>query len=315
MNFANPKSQMKFSLSLVCFFLCLAPAFNQLNVIQIEGKAYYTSTNDSETQYIELSYGPLNDAQSIVLKENSTVVIINNTNEVCKLNEGQFNINELNFTAPESRSGFQQFCDYFKSFFMHHDASESKKYYVNNIYAITRGEKQAPVLDFPLEGTLSLDFGNIPFMWTHSADEAEYIFTIHDLDTKEIIFSSMTSEHSFELSSPERYLNEGQSYYWSVKVAGQEKGMTYENSVIQIGAQGKANEFLEKLETSLLDKKDNNFSTANFVYVLSQMEENDMENEAILYGLKKLQNDHSPAEKMILENFMYDIIADENLDF
>ncbi len=284
----------------------------QINVISIDGNAYYLKKSESENQYIELSYGPLTNADEIILKENTAVTLINEQDHICALTEGEYAISALKFNEKENQSTFSRFCDYFTSFFMHHSAPESKKLYTNNIYAISRGRNQAPTLDLPLEGEISLDYGYLPFAWTHSCDTCEYIFTINKLESKDIVFSTMTSQKSFNLENPEKYLKSNIDYYWSVKTSGED--IEYDHRVITPMEHKKMKAALDSLtvEASQFNLQD---STASLIYVLGKLESQEKYNEAIQYGLSQRSEGNTKKIDKVIENFIYDLVTRENIDF
>lgn len=281
----------------------------QITVVGISGDAY-GMINEDEENYKALTYGPLNDVKRIIVKENSQVSIINQNDALAKLNEGEYEVSSLSFNRAEEKSLFTKFCSYYKAFFMHHNSTESKKSYTNNIYAISRGTEQAPVLDFPLDGTIAKDMNQLFFLWTHDCEECEYILTISELSTKEVVFSKMTTDKRVIIEDFSKYLSDDKGYFWSVKIAG--KDVKSDNRLLEIGNYS-SKDFLYEYSNEFQQISEVQSDVARFVYITSRFDEAGMFNEAILCGLQmKKMGKLSEEEVTISENYMYDVISKFN---
>ncbi len=308
-----------FSTSIKISFLALAMLMasighSQYYVIAIKGKVFCIQKELNEDTYVQLTYGALQANGKIILKAGAAVTLLNEQDDICKLTEGEYLLEKLTFNSHESKSSISKIYNYFKSFFLEHKATESKNHYMNKVYAISRGEKQAPILDFPLDGNISMDFNKIPFAWTHSCDNCEYIFTINDLASKEIVFSSMTTEKEFSLENPRKYLSENRDYFWSVKLAGSEHSIEYDNRIFHTSPYGELKKVLSLIDDKIKDVKLFENDGSAFIYTLSSLESQGMINEAILFG-KHTTVDSMRIENALLENFIYDVVAKNNLSF
>ena len=272
----------------------------QISVMQFNGDAYAYNTNDSKVKYKKIVFGPLPNADMILVKENSTIKLINDENKICEVTEeGEYNIKSLKFVQAKSSSLFDKFCDYFHSFFINHSSSESKSNYKNSIHAISRGVLSPPTLDFPLDGMLPATSGNIKFSWSHSCDACQYVITIYDLETRASVYAWTTTEHSVILESSDHFLLPGNKYYWTVTISGQE--MEYPISRITIGEKGGYDKEISKLNKEISESKLNLEPATKAIYIMSYLADQDLMNFAIYYGQQQ-RNKHS--ENIVLANFV-----------
>lgn len=281
------------------------------SIIHIEGEAYYYTTKVEKKTYSKLVFGPLHNFESIVLKPKAVVKIKRNDNYVSVLNqEGTFNLAHLDFKEVSDNSVFGKFCKYFESFFTNHSSTESKNNYKNNIYAISRGLASPPSLDFPLYGSLPIDAGSLPFIWTHACDTCEYIFTVNDLDTREIIYTEMTNQKKIEIESPQKYLKPNHKYYWSVKIAGMD--LEYENiefSTVGNGSyQSKLSDINVEIDQSSIPLK----GVSKTIYIISEFDETNFINFALLYSFQAIKaspNDTTLAD--LIDRYWYDRLMEK----
>ncbi|HPK08705.1 MAG TPA: hypothetical protein P5235_02700 [Saprospiraceae bacterium] len=282
-----------------------------IEVIALTGKVYGQTESNGEIKFTNLTYGPLENIQKIIVKENSEVTMVNEDNYICRLRSGEYVVSNLKFLESEEGTLFNKCCAYFKSFFKSHSSSESKKYYVNNIYAISRGSEQIPELDFPFAGVISMDFNSLSFYWTHNCDTCEYLFTINDLDSKKIVYSQMLKSKELTIYNPQKYLQYQHDYYWSVKLAGLD--LDYNVTIFHISAKNVLNNHIESVKSELENLSLPQSNMLQFVYVLSRLEEDSGQNDAILYGLNaRLKSELGDDEISLFENFMYDHISSQD---
>lgn len=295
------------TLYIMLFFFMTSFIFGQnLSVIHIDGSAFYVTQQDGKEKYNKMTYGPITDASSIIVKENSSIKLLRDDNKISAIEkEGTYLLKDLTFITPENTSMFGKFCDYFHSFFVNHSSAESKANYHNNIYAISRGNTPAPSLDFPLEGRIPVDAGPLTFIWTHACDSCEYIFTIADLSSKDIVYTLMTTDQTVTIRNPEKYLTSGNQYYWSTRVVGLD--LEYENVAFSAAADGQYMKAIKSIESSLNESNVKLSPTPKLIYVLSELENNDELNFALFYGLNQKSIDNSEESLSdVFDRYWYD---------
>lgn len=282
-----------------------------ISVIHIQGDAYAYSNAGEKEVYSKLVYGPLKNSSKIIVKEKSSVKLVGEDNQICELTEeGTYPISDLNFAKVKSNTIFDKFCDYFHSFFVSHASSESKSNYRNNIYAISRGNTPPPSLDFPLSGIVPIDAGSLPFIWTHACDSCEYIFTVNDYKTREIVYTIMTKDHKVEIENSVKYFVPNHRYYWSVKIVGMD--MEYENIPFTMSENGAYSANIDSIEKELSKDISGLAPAARMIYTMSELDAIGQENYALLYGLKLQKsnpNDASIAD--LFERYWYDILLEK----
>lgn len=295
---------------LLCYCLCAAHVSTaQISVVYMEGDAFIEEIKQEKPTYKKIVYGPLPTAETIVLKESSSLRLLDEENRICNLSEpGTYTVSKLRFEKSERNSMFDRFCDYFHSFFINHSTSESKSNYKNSIHAISRGILSAPALDFPLEGELPSDAGPLPFVWSHACDTCQYVLSINNLKTKANVFAHTGSEKSITLKKPEKFLVPGEQYYWSVNVSGVE--VASENSIFTVSAKGT---YDQKIKQSEAVVKSLSFQApeATAVYVMSDMVATDQANYGLLYGFdmqEKYPNNAQVAD--LVQRMWYDMLSE-----
>lgn len=270
----------------IIFFLAISvllPA-QEISVIGLEGEVYVMSMESDKKQYSKLVYGPLKNAEKIVLKENSMIKLVNDQKEVCSIAEaGDYNISDLDFKLTEDQSTFGKFYDYFHSFFGSHDSTESKKNYKNTIFAISRGSMVSPSLDFPVEGVVP--FGrlvSVPFIWTHDCESCTYELQIYDYSTRKTVFSAKTTEQQFDLENSDKYLLSGKKYYWTVQIEGQE--LDTEKVIFTMSDKADFETTISALKNDLSPESLDISEIGKSIYLLSHLEQSGLINYSILYG-------------------------------
>lgn len=280
-------------------------AAQQISAIQIQGDSYVEEQSADRTMYKKIVYGPLPATEVILIKEDAALVLLNSKDEVCNLTkEGSYKVADLVFTKPKANSVFSKFCNYFHSFFVSHSSAESKANYKNSIYAISRGKQSPPALDFPLEGLLPSGVSTIPFYWSHACDSCEYIVTLNKLDSKANVYAWTTQEHTVTLQDADKYLEVGQSYYWSVSVSG----LTTEPNVAILDVESESN-YNQSISHLNDDAKDVGIESLELstLYVMSALEADGLTNHSLLYGLHKVEQ-HPANEQLanFVERLWYD---------
>ena len=290
-----------FSLILtLCVFASVSYSQQQISVMQFDGDAYTYNTNDNKIKYKKIVFGPLPIADKILVKENASLKLLNEKNEICEVTEeGEYDIKKLKFVKEKSSSLFNKFCDYFHSFFINHSSSESKSNYKNSIHAISRGVLSPPQLDFPLEGIIPSTSNDIHFSWSHSCESCQYVVTIYDLETRASVYAWTTVDHEVKLENADQFLIAGKKYYWTVTISGQE--MEYPISRIQVGHKGDYNTQISKLNKELNDSNLNLDPATKSIYIMSSLADQDLMNYAIYYGQ---QQSKKYAEDEVLANFV-----------
>lgn len=295
----------------ILFFNILCSYSQSYSIIHVEGDAFVYGNNVDKKSYSKLVFGPLNGFEKIVVKDKALVRIKKGENQICDLNkEGSYLKSELQFKEVGDNSVFGKFCKYFESFFTNHSSSESKNNYKNSIYAISRGITPPPSLDFPLRGDLPIDAGSLPFIWTHACDTCEYIFAVHDLSSREVIYTVMTKEKKIEIESPQKYLKPDHQYYWSVKIAG--KDLEYENIEFSSVGSGSYQTLLADINREADRSPIPLKGLSKTLFILSELENKSQPNFAILYSFQALKarpNDTSLAD--IIERYWYDQLIEK----
>lgn len=301
---------LKNTITLIFAFLSMAAIGQDYSIIHIEGDAFAHKQVDGKEKYSKLVYGPLVNCEKIVVKDNAVVKVLGENKKVSILDEeGEYLLSELMFKSVKENSIFDKFCDYFHAFFVHHNSSESKANYKNNIYAISRGNVAPPSLDFPLEGSLPMDAGALHFIWTHDCEACEYIFNVYDYDSRALIYTTMTEEKMVSIDKPMKYFKEAKEYYWTVNIVGED--LNYEVIPFTIS---KSNDYRNKINhiEKELEQNSNSYTpTAQAVYVMSTLGY-DQINYAIHYGLSQI-DEHPDDEQLsnIIERFWYDALMQD----
>ena len=299
---------MKSSFFKICILLltCAVVIAQDLTVVHIEGEAYTLEISGDKNQYKKLGYGPLLAAEEIVLKNKAKVKLINGENLLCELkNEGTYPIKSLKFSSVEEKSLFQKFCNYFHSFFVNHSSAESKIYYQNNIYAISRGGNSLPSRDFPLEGRIPIDAGPLNFHWTHDCDSCIYAIKVFDLETREQVVNVQSKDNFVALEDPSEYFEPGRKYYWSAEIVGKE--VEYEYSFFDVATYDDYHKQVEALEESLSKELKKLPITPKTIYMMIGLNELDLSNYAIFYSHKQVrENPENTSLKDMSERFWYD---------
>lgn len=295
-------------ISVLCYLIPGLLSAQDISVIHLQGDAYAYSAQGDKKAYAKLSYGPITNTEKIVVKANSLVRIVRHDNQICELSkEGTYPISELKFTKVKENSIFDKFCDYFHSFFVSHSSSESKANYRNNIYAISRGNTPPPSLDFPLSGIVPSDAGSLPFIWTHACDSCEFIFTINDLKSRDIIYTIMTKNHRVEVENPAKYLKPKHIYYWSVKIPGID--LEYDNVQFSIADSSAYQSIIGSIEGDLMSSNMSMTETTKMLYIMSDLDARDKQNFALLYGLNKIKADpKNEAMSELFDRYWYDAL-------
>lgn len=265
-----------------------------LMIIEIIGEAYGQSMIDDKTQYKKLVYGPINNIKKIVVKEKASVRLTNEDRHVAVLDkEGEYPIDKIVFTPSKDVSMFDKFCDYFHSFFISHESTESKANYKNNIYAISRGANNAPDVNFPLEGVLP--FGRLdpmPFYWTNDCQDCTYQLEIFDYTTRKSIYQYETIEKQHQLNSNQLYLEKGKKYYYTVGIKGESKAS--EPVIFEMSSKADFEKIISSLRTEVNGAAQGISNIGEAIYIMSSLEESGLVNYAILYGFhlkEKYPND------------------------
>lgn len=287
----------------VFIILCLVSNISycqNISVMQYDGDAFTYNTDDSKVKYKKIVFGPLPEADKILLKDNSTLKLVNEENEICELTkEGDFDIKDLQFVKAKSNSLFDKFCTYFHSFFISHSSAESKSSYKNSIHAISRGALSPPQLDFPLDGILPSTSGDIQFSWSHSCEGCQYVVTIYELETRASVYAWTTESLSVVLNKSDQFLLPNKKYYWTVTISGQE--MEYPISRITMGSKDDYNTQIEKLENEISNSDLNLSNATKAIYIMSYLAEKDLLNYAIYYGQQQCIK---YAEDLVLSDFV-----------
>ena len=282
----------------------------QISVMHFAGDAYTYNTDDSKVKYNKIVFGPLPNADKILVKENATLKLLNEENEVCEVTEeGEYDIKTLKFVKGKSNSLFNKFCDYFHSFFINHSSSESKSNYKNSIHAISRGALSPPQLDFPIDGFLPATSGNMDFSWSHSCEACQYVVTIYDLETRASVYAWTTVEHKVTLENVDQFLLPNKKYYWTVTISGQE--MEYPISRITVGEKGDYDTHISNLNKEILQSQLNLDVATKAIYIMSYLAEQDLMNYAIYYGQQQTEmNDENKILADFVERFWYDALTE-----
>lgn len=280
----------------------------QISVMHFEGDAYTYNTDDSKIKYNKIVFGPLPDADKILVKEKSSIKLISEDNRICEVNkEGEYDISELKFVKAEENSLFDKFCDYFHSFFVKHSSSESKSNYKNSIYAISRGVLSPPQLDFPLDGTIPSTSGDIDFSWSHSCEDCQYVVTIFDLETRASVYAWTTEKNMVTLNKANQFLMAEKKYYWTVTISGHE--MEYPISRITIGKEDEYDKMISNLNTEIIKSNLELTESTKAIFIMSTLADQQLMNYAIYYGLQQRKN--NPTNKVLqdyVDRFWYDAL-------
>ena len=256
-----------------------------LTVTGIEGDVYVRYVKNGKEHYNKMVYGPVANADKVILKDGSKLRLVNDKNMICSLDKpGDYKVAELPFTTPENTPLFANFIKYFKSFFGTHDNPESKANYKNTIFAISRGKEGSISPDFPMAGILPYGrLGGMPFYWTHECEKCSYTVRVYDMETKKEVFGMTTDKHSLDMKNSDNILRPGKKYYWEVSETDKETASAKVYFQMSNGA-----DFEEKISglKSEADYEGNSLGeTARNIYILSQLEEEGLINYAVLYGL------------------------------
>ncbi|HRG68458.1 MAG: hypothetical protein JNL65_06365 [Saprospiraceae bacterium] len=274
--------------------------------IQIEGPVKICKTQESSNKAKNLQYGPVYADQKIILTgKNARVKLVKNSGEICELvTPGTHYISSLSFTKPSENSFLGQLADYFVSFFESNQSSESKESYKNSIYAISRGELAAPVLDFPMKGILPSDFNSMEFSWSHSCDSCWYNLTIYELDTKVKVFSMLTLKKQFKIQQFLNYVKPGKKYYWKVEIPG--TNLEFEAKRFEIAAKGDYYNQLKSIENKLKSQQLNLQLVPKTLFIQEELQQLELTNYAILYGkAQQINNPNNKQLKQLTEAFYY----------
>jgi hypothetical protein len=255
-----------------------------ITVIGLEGEVYVMHMDGNKKQYAQLVYGPMKNAEMIVLKAGSMIKLVNEKKEVCTINQpGDYSISNLEFEITKDQSTFGKFYDYFHSFFSSHESTESKKNYKNTVYAISRGSMVSPSLDFPIEGVVP--YGrllSLPFIWTHDCESCTYELQIYDYSTRKTVFSVKTLDQKFDLENSDKYLKSGNKYYWTVQIEGQE--VDTEKVIFTMSKKADFETTISTLKNDFSLASEQISEIGKSIYILSNLEQSGLLNYSILYG-------------------------------
>lgn len=297
----------------ITLLLCINSAISngqQISVMHFAGDAYTYNTNDSKVKYNKIVFGPLPNADKILVKENASLKLLNEENEICEVTEeGEYDIKSLKFVKTKSNSLFNKFCDYFHSFFINHSSSESKSNYKNSIHAISRGALSPPQLDFPIDGLVPVTSGNMNFSWSHSCDACQYVVTIYDLETRASVYAWTTKDHNVTLENVDQFLLLNKKYYWTVTISGQE--MEYPISRITVGEKGDYDAQISYLNKEISQSKLDLDAATKAIFIMSYLAEQDLMNYAIYYGQQQTEkNVDNKVLADFVERFWYDALTE-----
>jgi hypothetical protein len=253
-----------------------------------------------------LVYGPVAPDKKIKLAPNAKVKFLKSNNELCYLDKaGEYILKNQHFIPLESNSIFSKFCDYFHNFFINHSSSESKNTYKNNIYAISRGDLGAPSLDFPLSGMMPADIGPITFSWTHASDTSTFEFGIFEFDSKQPVHTISTKQKKYVLANPDRLLQAGKKYFWNVKINS--VAVEYQSNSFTVAKLGDFDQRIQAIK-STLDNDDSVWmdEIPKTIYIMSQLQEQKLNNFAVLYGWRQAASDPTDQLSNFCDRFLYD---------
>ena len=281
-----------------------------ISVMQFSGESFAYDSSQDKVKYLKIVFGPLPEANKILVKENASLKLLNEKNEVCELTkEGEYVINSLEFKKVKSSSTFDRFCDYFHSFFINHSSSESKSNYKNSIHAISRGRLSPPQLDFPLSGLLPSESGNLSFEWSHACESCQYVVSVNEVETRTNVYAWTTTERSVELENAEKFLLPNKEYYWTVTVSGQE--MEYPIARFTMAHNDAYSSEINAMKTEIKKTEMGLSSTTETIYIMSQLEEKDLLNYAIFYGKRQISADSDNSIlRDYVERFWYDALLE-----
>lgn len=283
-----------------------------ITVIGLEGEVYIMHMDGDKKQYAQLVYGPMKNAEMIVLKDKSMIKLVNQNKEVCTIDQpGDYAISSLKFQKTEDQSTLGKFYDYFHSFFTTHQSTESKKNYKNTVYAISRGNQVSPSLDFPTDGIVP--FGRLlplPFVWTHDCKSCEYELQIFDYSTREVVFSAKTMEQMYNLENSDKYLMAGKKYYWTVQVEGND--VETEKVIFSMSEEADFETRISSIKNDFSSASDQISDIGKSIYILSVLEHSDLLNYSILYGFH-LKEKYPENEDLIniCERQWYDYLLEK----
>lgn len=305
--------KFKSTFYLLLVFLIASNVYSQeISVIYISGDAYTSRLVDGKEKYTKIVYGPIQNVEKVILKANAELRLVNGSNEIAELKgDTSIDLPDIMFKTVESNSVFSKFCAYFGTFFSEHSSAESKSYYQNNIYAISRGAGSAPSLDFPLAGVLPFDASqSLPFSWTHACDSCEYIVNIYNYATRSSVYAWTTDKHSVVLEKPENYLKPDTKYYWNVSISGEE--MEYQNVIFTMASvddyQNKVDQLNQELKTASVPISE----ATKAIYVMSDFENQGLMNYGIYYGLRQKEQHPENAEIAdFLDRFWFDNLIEK----
>ncbi len=298
-------------LKYVFFFLVLTGCFAELKsqgiaAIQIEGAVKICKSQEATNKAKSLQYGPVYADQKIILSgKNPKVRLAKNTGEMCEIvAPGTHYVSNLVFNKPSNNSFIGQLADYFVSFFESKSSSESKESYKNSIYAISRGDLAAPVLDFPFSGKLPSDFNTLEFSWSSNCDSCWYNLNIYEFETQTKVFSILTLKKQIKIQQFLNYVKPGKKYYWRVEIPG--KHLEFANKSFEISSKNDYYNQLKSLEDKLKNEKMNLQLIPKTMYFQQELVNLGLINYAVLYGKTQQQNNPNNKQlKQLTDAFYY----------
>ncbi|MBK8485646.1 MAG: hypothetical protein IPO86_03065 [Saprospiraceae bacterium] len=296
-----------FGLSLVLIFNTFTIAAQDIIVIFIQGDVKSSTAASQYKKVTSLPYGPVALDQKIIIPKNGVVKLIKEDGFHCEVTEqGSFLVKELEFEKTEEKSTLNSFVNYFKSFFVAHPSSESKEYYKNSIFAISRGELTNPILEFPFSGPLPLINEELNFSWGIQCDTCFYKLLIQDFESKEIVFKKETNKHQYKLKNPEKLLSLNKKYFWSVEIKNTDIKSEYQS--FTVSSPKEFDTKISKLEKSF--RKNNPYisTTSQMISVFCALEEENLINYMILYGQEQMSLE---PENKSLKDFYNRVFYDQ----
>ena len=300
--------------SIICIALivlnCQSIFGQDISVLQFSGESFAYNSDQDKVKYKKIVFGPLPDANKILVKENASLKLLNDKNEICELtDEGEYMVSALKFKTVQSSSTFDRFCDYFHSFFINHSSSESKSNYKNSIHAISRGRLSPPQLDFPLSGLLPSESGNLSFEWSHACESCQYVVSVNEVETRTNVYAWTTTERSVELENAEKFLLPNKKYYWTVTVSGQE--MEYPITRFTMANKKAYSNEIQAMKAEIKKTALGLNRTTESIYIMSQLEEKDLLNYAVFYGKRQISADSKNGIlRDYVERFWYDALLE-----
>ncbi len=274
--------------------------------IHIQGDVKIFGLTETPSKARPLVYGPVAPDKKIKLAPNAKVKFLKSNNEMCYLDKaGEYILKNQHFIPIETNSIFSKFCDYFHNFFVNHGSAESKDTYKNNIYAISRGDIAAPSLDFPLSGMLPADIGPISFVWTHPSDTTTYELGIFEFESKKLVHTFSTKQKKYTLSNPDKLLQAGKKYFWNVKIS--KVALEYQSNSFTIAKSGDFDLKVSAIQSGL-ENDDSVWmdEIPKTIYIMSQLQEQKLNNFAVLYGWRQAKKDPTGQLSDFCDRFLYD---------